>query len=155
MSIADRALAAHEADQEAARLRQEAADMETKAHAIDVIQRQAETLFGIEIDASSFERGYSEWTATVPVDDDANLVFTKRDERPNERTVKIDIRVHPCDQLWYDLPPGTEEQPRDGRGRTYACYGLEKFDVRTLPALGAAIVKIREARSKWRAKHCQ
>ncbi len=155
MSIADRALAAHAANEEAARLRIEAEGVERKALALDTISRAAESL-GLSIRpgdlVSEFPQG-KVWTVTLPVDDDVDLRFKWEWLYGPQPGLKMTVQT--SDQLYWDLPPG-EEKKHPGGG-VYGCHnlgGIHGKEIKTLADLGAAIERVRRARESWRKKHC-
>lgn len=147
-SLAERALAAHTAQTEEARLQKEAREVRVKGVAADAILLAADR-FGITLTADSLERSYSSWLATFQVEEDVSLIFTKGDS-----SNQVEVRVKPAEQLYWDLPPG-EEKKTPGGG-AYGGYGLSSITehLQSLSDLGAAITKIRTARELWRAKHC-
>ena len=152
MSIADRALAAHEHKQEEDRLRKEAQKVRRRGVAVDAISRALETL-GIETTDLDLviEPDYfaTTWKLLVPIDDDCSLEATCRVNR-NANTHTTNLRLKPADDLYYDMPPGAT-----ARGGTYGFYGLSyaNLGVTTLASLGAAIETVRAARKEWRRKH--
>jgi len=146
-SVADRALAAHTAQVEEARLRKEADEVRIKAEATDAILRGMDK-FGLCLTDESFVRGYHLWQVEVQVDDDARLEFKKQDSKD------VEVRIRPADQLYWDLPPG--EETKGTGGGCYGCHGLGEIrnrEITTLAELGSAIARIRDARESWRVKH--
>lgn len=161
MSIADRALQAHQAKVEADQAELDAQIARRRERAVIEIGRIAEE-FGIPFDPDRLEPGYGgmrvdrgrTWNFAVPVDDDATLTFKAEFGYVSDNQFGVTLKVQACDQLYWDLPPGQEEKERGGG--TYGCYSLEdvhKKEIGTLADLGAALVKIRKAREQWRKKH--
>jgi len=145
MNVADRAVQAYEAKLEADAAQQEAKKARQRAEVIETMGRKAEA-FGVEFDPEGLTDSLGRWEWSVPVDDDAELVFTFRFGIDLEATVK------PCDQLYWDLPPG--EEKKGPGGGSYGCFGLGGDKrVGTLAQLGERIVAIRKAREDWRKKH--
>lgn len=148
-SLADRALAAHEAKLEETRLLREATEVRIKAEATDAILRVAHE-YGVEVTPDDLTRDYNAWQAVIQIDADAHLVLIKRN-----RDDEVEVRVKPAEQLYWDLPPGQEEKPA-GKGGTYGCYGLDVSSmgpIGSLADLGAILVRIREARERWKVRH--
>ena len=151
-TIAEIALAAHEAEERAKGLEAAAAKTRERAVAEQEIVAALRTL-GIDIDLAAITESESgrEYRAEIPVDADAALVAVWS---TYGRDKKVALLVKPAEQLYWDLPPGVES--KDAGGGTYGCYGLEHRRlgaIATLPELGAAIKLIRKAREQWRAKH--
>lgn len=146
MSIADRALAAYESEQEQNRIQAELKEEATRGAALVTIMAAIERL-GLELDDRTLERHGSVWRLEVQVDDDATLLFDVTDSGG------LTMMVKPTDQLYWDLPPGQDKKLPGGG--TYACYGLNRdfLTVTTLADLGRQILKVRKAREHWRAKH--
>lgn len=157
MSIADRALAAHQADEEAKRLRREALTVERKAQAFNAISQAAEP-FGVDIEMDALKpesvylRNATRWRVEVPIEPDVTLRFWW--EWTWQEIEKLTINVKVTDQLYWDLPPGQNE--KGPGGGTYGCYGLGEIHARnieTLADLGAVIERVRSAREQWQNKH--
>lgn len=156
MNIADRALAAHQADEEARRLQHEAAVVRRRAMAVDAIARLMEQ-FGIPFDESELvvqwphDEG-KRYSFTTQVDDDVSLTASWSMMYSHEPEVTLSTRV--CDQLYWDLPPG--ETVKGPGGGVYGNYGLGENvnkKIGTLVELGAIITRVRKAREDWHAKH--
>lgn len=147
MSIADRAIQAYEASEQVKAAEKEAKRARERAEVIETIGRRAE-VFGIDFDADKLhgsDGGY--WTYKIPVDDDAELVFNVRPMSG------LHVSVSPCDQLYWDLPPG-QERKEPGEGGTYACYSLSKDrEIATLADLGRELQRVRLARDQWKSRH--
>ena len=150
MSVADRALAAHAAEEEEKRLRAEAAKARRKGIAVDAIGRVLE---GFGMDTTDLEEliepdyRAKRWSVMIPIDDDCALHLTSE---PDDEIVST--RLVPAVELDRDIPPGEPKTPRG----VYGCYGLDKYvleGISTLADLGRAITKVREARVAWRKKH--
>lgn len=153
MSIADRAIQAHEAQVAADEAEKEAARLRRRAEAIEAFGRRA-YVFGATVDPELLEeKFYGGWEVTLSVDDDTSLVFAYKPAFTKHDQPTVEVTVRPCDQLYWDLPPG--EETKGPGGGTYACYGLTRErKVETLADLGAAIQRVRNARAAWRRKHC-
>ena len=154
MSIADRALAAHEADEEATRLRKEAQQIERRAKAFAAISRRAED-FGLSVteadivgDRYDGDRRYSAW---IPVDDDVSLEFIWEIPWTGAKDVLTTVRGRVADQLYWNLPPGEFE--KGPGGGVYGCYSLSMPEINDLVGLGRYIKQVRSARDAWRRKH--
>ncbi len=153
MNIADRALAAHAAGEEATRLRREAEEVERKAMAIDAISLAAESL-GLSVFPEDLKSEYPSgkvWTVTLPVDDDVDLRIRWEWLYGPEPSLKMTVQA--ADQLYWDLPPGEEKKARGGG--VYGCHnlgGIHGNEITTLSDLGAAIERVRGARESWRKK---
>lgn len=153
MNIADRALAAHNAVEEAKRLRNEAEAVERKAMALDAISRAAEGL-GLSVMPEDLVAEYPEgkvWTVLLPVDDDVQLKIRWEWLYSSEPGLKMTIDV--ADQIYWDLPPGEEKKGRGGG--SYGCHnlgGVQGKRVETLADLGEVIARVRRARESWRKK---
>lgn len=153
MNIADRALAAHQANEEANRLRAEAKAVERQARALDAISCAAEGL-GLAVSPEDIVTEHplgKVWTVELPIDDDMRLRIKWELLYHPEPNLKMLVQV--ADQLYWDLPPGQEK--KGSGGGTYGCYnlgGLQGKEVKTLADLGAAIEKVRRARASWRKK---
>jgi hypothetical protein len=155
MNIADRALAAHEAEKEAARLREEAAFVEHKARALDTLALAAND-FGLEVEPEALEqtRQGKEWSIKLPVDDDLSLLFTWALPYISVHEPVLTIKLDVAAQLYWDLPPG--QKKKEVGGGTYGCFQLGSVqgqEIGTLSELGAAITRVRKAREQWRHKH--
>lgn len=152
MTIADRAIAAYEAEQQAKRLEQKAETERARAQAQDFILRKAEEI-GLFVSLADVVPSFGkDWKAVIAVDDDADLQFTCDPSVP-ETGKKVVMRVRVCDQLYWDLPPDQEVR---GKGGSYGCYGLQGIHdkkVETLADLGGVLARVREARERWRRKH--
>ena len=152
MSIADRALAAYEAEQEAARLEKEAKEVRGKSEAAQAISEEASRL-GIPVDASQITGSIGlGWKIEAPIDADTSIEFSYRSSRYDPPETELKMRV--CDQLYWDLPPGEEIKTRGGG--SYGCYnlsGVQGKRVGTLAEIGEAVKRVREARESWRKKH--
>lgn len=151
MSIADRALAAYEADTEARRLEQEAKEARTLGEAQQVILFKAEEL-GIDLTAEQVTGGPVEYKATVEVTADLRLEFKYRPVTYGDQK-KLEVVAVPSDELYYDQPAGTTFADLAGRGYTFKCYGLDRYPVTTLAQIGAALKRAQVAREHWRKKH--
>ena len=152
-SIAEIALAAHEAEERAKGLEAEAAKTRERAEAEQEIVAALRTL-GIDIDLADITESESSraYCVEIPVDADATLVASWS---IYGRDRQVALCVRPAEQLYWDLPPGRDTKD-PGTGGVYGCYGLEHRrlgGIATLPELGAAIKLIRKAREQWRVKH--
>ena len=152
MSIADRAVAAYEAEKEAVRLEKEAAELRGREEASRIISEEASRL-GIPVDTRNLKGGtVLGWNLKAKLDDDTSITFVYRHSKYDP--AEIEMRVSVCDQLYWDLPPGQEKKERGGG--TYGCYSLSNVNgkrVSTLSEIGEAVTKVREARQSWRKKH--
>lgn len=147
-TLAERAIAAYEADEQAQELEMEATRIRELAAAVDALGLRARG-FGVEFDPDDVEvEGFGvsrRYSVSVPLDDDADLRFYW------ESRGEVVVSVRPSDQLYWDLPPGeTEKGPGGG---AYGCYGLSPRTVTTLEEVGAEVLKVRAARERWTAKH--
>lgn len=150
MSIADRAVAAYEAQQQEERLAKEAAKVRRRVIAYNDISLALEEL-NLEVEEFELTGDFNgtTWKVVVPIDEDCFLVATCIVPLGvNTPTTKL--RVQAEDELYYDMPPGAE-----GHGGTYGFYGLHgwEMEVSDLASLGRAISKVRQARESWRRKH--
>ena len=146
MNVADRAVQAYEARAAAEAAEKEAATARQRALAIEAIGRKAD-VFGIGFDAVDLKEGYyNSWSLEVPVDDDASLVFNYRGADG------VWVTVKPCDQLYWNLPPGQET--KGPGGGTFQCFNLSRDRrIETLADLGKEIQHVRKARESWCKKH--
>lgn len=150
-SLADRAIAAASADADARALEAQARYVRRRAEALDAINK-ALAPFDLTVDEADLDKnptapGGRFVTSKIPVTDDAALVVSwDGEKRPAE------VKLYPCDQLYWDLPPGQETKPV-GAGASPSCYGLGYPVVTSLSELGAALTKVVIARASWRSKH--
>jgi hypothetical protein len=156
MSLAQRALAASDAERQQQQLEIVRKTSERRALALDAIMRAGER-FGLEISPSDIHASTpstqnSAYTYEHQLTPDATLTISM----PGYRKAGVDsveVRVIPVDQLYWDLPPGIETKP-SSRGGVYGCYGLDRTKyVHTVADVGARLEAIMVAREKWRKKH--
>lgn len=155
--IAARALEAHAAEEEARMLEKQADAVRNEARARRLIHEKASRLEIADVDisqmqssGSSFRRAY---TLDIPLTDDATLEIRAEDDRDGHPQAYA--RVRPCDQLYWNLPPG-QEKKRPGGG-VYGSCGLSGIDrrVESLADIGERLLRIETARKTWRRKHCR
>ena len=148
MSIADRAVVAHEHAEEEKRLRTEADKVRRRGIAYDEINVALEE-FGLQVEDAELEPDYraKKWHTMIPIDENCGLYVQASTDEPREVT----MRVVPVDELYRDIAPGAENQ----RHGVYGCYGLnaDLLHVRTLADLGEKVVRVRKAREEWNRKH--
>lgn len=148
MSLASRALAAHEHDVKVKALEKEADRTRRRGFAFDLISRALEPL-GLGIEELELEPDYRghKWSVDIPIDADCSLSIVAETSREGD----VHMRVKPVDELYRDIPPGGES-----RG-TYGCYGLNDMNglgsIVTLADLGKGIALVRTAREAWNRKH--
>lgn len=150
--FAARAVAAHEAEARRREVEQHVDAVYTEAHAAQLILELALALEIPEVKVEEIRLESGDYVLDLPLTDDAALRLQVR------RTMSEDpwlatASVNPCDQLYWDLPPGQEKKD-PALGGTYACYGLSRTVVMTLAEIGAQVVRIERAREAWRRKHC-
>jgi hypothetical protein len=153
-SIADMALNAHAAQQQAADLERQAKQTRARALAEQEIV-SALRPFGIDIAVEditeqSFSAVRADFIILIDVDADAQLRVTCK--VTGEQTA-VEMRVKPADQLYWDLPAGQTEKAHGGG--VYGCYDLsgDRMKVNSLASLGGVLVRIRAAREQWTVKH--
>lgn len=158
--IAARARAAHNAEEEAKRLEEEAKRIREQEAAERAIHQLARQL-GVDdlvdgqpvVRTNRFSRDHE---VVVDLTDDASLRIKSRVVNNGADIVDVTAQVLPCDQLYWNLPPGEETKGRGGG--TYGCFGLSNLketDVKTLADIGAQLERIENARESWRRKWCQ
>lgn len=156
-SIAEMALAAHAAEQQATELERAAKLTRARALAESAIVAVLRPL-GIDPDLGDIQESAPGSRATfelrVAVDDDATLRVTCEVGPGDLERATVEMTVVPAEQLYWDLPAGqTARVP--GAGGVYGCYGLSanSLTVASLASLGAAILRVRNAREDWTRKH--
>jgi hypothetical protein len=137
-------------EQKAARRQRATETIHAKAVAIGVAD---------DLDLETLSEQYgTRLFAHLSVCDDATLELVY--EEKYNHTVKatlpqVTAHVVPCDQLYWDLPPG--QLKKEPGGGTYGCYGLGRYsrieNIESLADLGAAIELVEQARAQWHKKH--
>jgi len=158
MNIADIALSAAKAEEEASKREAEAKVIRERDRALRKINLYLDRVVGdkarvMQSDELSGPSYKSDYWVEIQVDDDATLVITA-----NGRLENVDgatATVRPSDQLYWNLTPAQQKHnPR--KGGVYGCYGLDRLAgryamaIESLSDLGRAINMTREARAKWR-----
>jgi len=161
MNIADIALSAAKAEQEASKREAEAKAIRERDRALRKINLYLDRVVGdkarvMQSDELSGPSYCADYSAEIQVDDDATLVITANGRLENVDGATANVR--PSEQLYWNLPPGQEEKDYS-EGGVYGCYGLDRLAGRYAPAiesladLGNAINLTRVARAKWRTAH--
>lgn len=147
--FATRALAAHEAETKARELEAEAKSVRDLAEATEKIVAKAARLSIMDVDTSQICAEGSKCALEIPLNDDATL----RIEADNN-IARAKARVIPCDQLYWNLPPG--EETKEPGGGTFGCFnlgGIKEREVGSLIDIGGELRLIVDARTAWHRKH--
>lgn len=152
--FAARAVAAHESETRRHEVAQRVEAVFTSAHATQLILELALALEIPEVKVDEIRRDNGVYALDLPLTDDATLRLQVRRAMSGDQW-QATASVQPCDQLYWDLPPGQEK--KGSGGGTYGCHGLSRMKetvVTTLAGIGAQITRVEKARAAWRRKHC-
>lgn len=161
MSLVERARAAKQSAEEAARLYDERRNEIARGRAVDEILKVGERL-GIEIDQERIVVGkFGPFTYEEPLTEDATLVVEAtvrlygKHHSDEVSEASVVVKVKPADQLYWDLPPGVED--KGAGGGTYGCFHLGRISepCESLADIGERLERIETARQAWRRKHGQ